>query len=214
MKKFIYFPILIFSLAATAQLKENGEEFLIDSWSEGLHIFVGAGVNLSSYRSDSRRNYLGLGSNFKTDVGWFFNHNWAAELSTNVKFNKLDENLIWDTLLTLGARYRIEEHYFRGYLGAGVLVIVLDKDAPVASNNNNTRRIHLDGPALGFGFGKTKTTKNKLVWFIELNTTAQMFTHRDEVAIDGQYPIAVSSQAVTDNSTIIGAQITIGVLLF
>ena len=212
MKVFIFLFTFLFSPVTHAQLKDNGEEFLIDNWSEGLHIFVGAGLNSSSYRSDTQNNYLGLGTNFKTDVGWYFNHDWAIESSSNVRFNTYEDDLIWDTLLTLGVRYRTEEHYFRGFAGAGVLVVVVDEDKPTV--NNNTRRIHMDGPAIGFGFGKTKITKTGLVWFIELNTTAQEFRHRDDVAIDGQYPIAISSQAVNDNSTIYSLQFTIGVLLF
>lgn len=209
----IFFIILIFQpMMVSAQLFNTEEEFLTDDWSSGLHIFVGAGVNSSNYRSNSRRDYLGLGSNFKTDVGWYFNHDWALESSASVKFNRLNENLIWDTLLTLGLRYRLEDYYFRGFAGAGVLVIVLGEDEPVA--NNNTRRLHMDGPALGLGFGQTKKTEVGRVWFLELNGTAQEIRHRDDVAVDGQYPVAISSQSVNDNSTIYSLQFTIGVLLF
>lgn len=212
MKLLLVLFLFLIPLLTSAQLKENGEEFLIDDWSEGLHIFVGTGFNTSNFYSDSRKSYLGLGTNFKTDVGWYFSHDWAAELSANVRFSKFEKDFIWDTLLTLGIRYRIEEHYFRGFAGAGVLVILVDENEPTV--NNNTRRIHMDGPAIGLGFGRTKITKKGLVWFIELNATAQEFRHRDDVAIDGQYPIAISSQAVNDNSTIYSAQITLGVLLF
>ncbi|MES2803822.1 MAG: hypothetical protein V4654_15115 [Bdellovibrionota bacterium] len=212
MRKNIFILIFFLPALALAQLFHTEEEFLTDDWSEGLHIFVGAGLNSSNYHSNSRRNYLGLGTNFKTDVGWFFNHDWAIESSANVKFNRLDSNLIWDTLLTLGLRYRIEEHYFRGFAGAGVLVIVLDEAEP--NVDNNTRRLHLDGPAFGLGFGQTKKTETGKVWFVELNATAQFIKHRDDVAIDGQYPIAISSQPVNDNSTIYSLQFTIGVLLF
>jgi len=129
-----------------------------------------------------------------------------------VKFNRLNGDLIWDTLLTLGLRYRIEDYYFRAFAGAGVLVVVLGEDQPVA--NKNTRRLHMDGPALGIGFGRAQRTETGKIWFIELNGTVQQIKHRDDVAIDGQYPIAISSQAVNDNSTIHSLQFTIGVLLF
>lgn len=212
MKKYIFIIFFLLPLFASAQLFDNEERFLTDDWSEGLHIFVGAGLNSSNYHSNSRRNYLGLGINFKTDVGWYFHHDWAIESSASVKFNKLNGDLIWDTLLTLGLRYRIEEHYLRGFAGAGVLVIVLGEDQPTA--NNNTKRLHMDGPAFGLGFGRTKKTETGKIWFIELNGTAQLITHRDEVAVDGQYPIAISSEPVNDNSTIYSLQFTIGGLLF
>ena len=212
MKRLIQIIILIFPLILKAQLKENGEEFLADDWSEGLHIFVGAGINSSNYRSDTRQNYLGIGSNFKTDVGWYFDHEWAIESSASVKFNKFNADLLWDTLLTLGLRYRFEDYYFRGFAGAGVMVIVIDEDKPTV--NKDTRRIQMDGPAIGFGFGRTKLTEKGKVWFIEVNGTAQKFSRRNDVAIDGQYPIALSSEAVNDNSVVYSAQFTIGVLLF
>lgn len=212
MKKNIFLTIFFLPLIASAQLFDNGERFLTDDWSEGLHIFVGAGVNSSNYHSNSRRSYLGLGLNFKTDVGWYFHHDWAFESSASVKFNRLNSDLIWDTLLTLGLRYRIEDYYVRAFAGAGVLVIVVEENEAVP--NNNTRRLHMDGPALGLGFGRTKKTETGKIWFIELNGTAQRITHRDEVAVDGQYPIAISSEAVNDNSTIYSLQLTIGGLLF
>lgn len=212
MKKNIFILIFLVPIIASAQLFNNEEEFLTDDWSEGLHIFVGAGINSSNYHSNTRRNSLGLGINFKTDVGWYFNHDWALESSASVKFNRLNGDLVWDTLLTLGLRYRIEDYYFRAFAGAGVLVIVLGENQPVV--DKNTRRLHMDGPALGLGFGKTKKTEAGKVWFIELNSTAQQIKHRDDVAIDGQYPIAISSQAVNDNSTIYSLQFTMGVLLF
>ncbi|AZZ35478.1 hypothetical protein CIK05_01235 [Bdellovibrio sp. qaytius] len=212
MKINIFIIIFILPLLALAQLKETEETFLVDDWSDGLHIFVGAGINHSKYRSDTQNNNLGLGVNLKTDVGWYFNDKWAIESSASVKFNTYHDDLIWDTLLTLGARYRIEDYYFRGFAGAGVLVVVLNEDEPTP--NDNTKRIHMDGPALGLGFGRIKLTEAGKVWFIELNATAQEIRHRDDVAVDGQYPIAISSQAVNDNSTIYSAQFTIGVLLF
>ncbi len=213
MKRLIFLFIFFLPIIASAQLFDTEEEFLTDDWSEGLHIFVGAGVNSSNYHSNTRRNYLGLGINLKTDVGWYFHHDWALESSASVKFNRLNGDLIWDTLLTLGLRYRLENYYFRAFAGAGVLVVVLGKDQPEI-NDNNTRRLHMDGPALGLGFGKTNKTEAGKIWFIELNGTAQQIKHRDDVAIDGQYPIAISSQSVNDNSTIYSLQFTIGVLLF
>lgn len=212
MKRLIQIIILIFPLILKAQLKDNGEEFLSDDWSEGLHIFVGAGMNSSNYRSDTRQNYLGIGINFKTDVGWYFDHEWAIESSASVKFNRFNTDLLWDTLLTLGLRYRIEDYYFRGFAGAGVMVIVIDEHEPTV--NKDTRRIQMDGPAIGLGFGRTKLTEKGKVWFVEANGAAQKFNRRNDVAIDGQYPIALSSEAVKDNSVVYSAQFTIGVLLF
>lgn len=211
MKKLILL-VLFAPLITLAQLEENHEQFHVNDWSQGLHIFVGAGLNTASYKSDTRNNYLGLGVNFKTDVGWYFNNDWAIESSANVRFNTYEENLIWDTLLTLGFRYRLKDFYVRGFAGAGVLVVVLDEDEP--TDNQNTRRIQQDGPAIGFGFGRTRITESGLVWFTELNATAQTFRNREEIGIDGQYPIALSSQPVNDNSTVYSAQFTIGVLLF
>lgn len=211
MKKLILLLFFI-PLVSQAQLLDTGEEFLTDDWSEGLHIFAGLGVNSSNYRSNNRRNYLGLGSNFKTDVGWYFNHDWALELSASVKFNRLDKNLLWDTLLSLGLRYRLEDDYFRAFAGAGVLVVVLGEDEP--TTRQDTARLHMDGPAVGLGFGKIRRTESGKVWFTELNGTVQWLRHRDDVIVDGETPIAISSEPLNDNSTVYSLQATIGVMLF
>lgn len=212
MKKISFILFFILSFSSQAQLLDTGEEFLIDDWSEGLHIFAGIGINSSNYHSNSQRDYLGIGSNFKTDVGWYFSHEWAIESSASVKFNELNSNLIWDTLLTLGLRYRLEDYYYRAFAGAGVLVIVLGEDRP--STREDTARLHTDGPALGMGFGKTRRTEKGKVWFTEINATVQWIKHRDSVIVDGDTPIAISSESVNDNSTIYSLQATVGIMLF
>jgi hypothetical protein len=212
MKKLIFILLFILPTLSNAQLLETTEEFLTDDWSEGLHIFVGGGINWSGYRSDSRRENFGLGTNLKTDVGWYFNHDWALESSASVKFNQFGDDLIWDTLLTLGVRYRLEDYYFRGFAGAGVLVVVLGESQPEL--RKDTARLHMDGPGIGMGFGRIHRTHKGRVWFTEINSTAQWIKHRDDVIVDDQTPIAISSQPVNDNSTIYSIQAAIGILLF
>ena len=212
MKKVFLILFFIFPFSLQAQLLDTGEEFLTDDWSEGLHIFAGVGFNSSHYHSNTRRDYLGIGNNFKTDVGWYFSHDWAIESSASVKFNHLNGDLIWDTLLTLGLRYRIEDYYYRAFAGAGVLVVVIGENEPSA--RQDTTRLHMDGPAVGMGFGKIHRTENGKVWFIELNGTAQWIKHRDSVIVDGETPIAISSESVNDNSTIYSLQATVGIMLF
>lgn len=212
MKKIILILFFFLPLSLSAQLLDTGEEFLADDWSEGLHIFAGIGFNSSNYHSNSRRDYLGIGSNFKTDVGWYFNHDWAIESSASVKFNRLNEDLIWDTLLTLGLRYRLEDYYYRAFAGAGVLVVLIGEDEPSA--RQDTTRLHMDGPALGMGFGRIYRTEKGKVWFTELNGTVQWIKHRDSVIVDGETPIAISSESVNDNSTIYSLQATMGIMLF
>lgn len=212
MKKIILILFFLLPYLAQAQLFENGEEFLTDDWSEGLHIFAGLGLNWSEYRSNSRCDYLGLGTNFKTDVGWYFNHEWAIESSASIKFNRYQEDFIWDTLLTLGMRYRIDDHYFRAFAGAGVLVIMLGEDEP--NIRKDTARLHMDGPAIGAGFGRIYRTTRGKIWFAEVNGTVQWIKHRDDVIVDGETPIAISSQPVNDNSVIYSVQASIGILLF
>lgn len=212
MKKIFLILFFLLPISVHAQLLESSEEFLTDDWSEGLHIFVGAGVNWSNYRSNSRSDYLGMGSNFKTDVGWYFDHDWALESSASVKFNQVGENLVWDTLLTIGARYRLEDFFFRGFVGAGVVVIVLGEDEPTLKQD--TQRLHMDGPALGVGFGRIRRTSSGRIWFTELNGTVQWIKHRDEVVMDGETPIAIDSQPINDNSTIYSLQASVGIMLF
>lgn len=186
--------------------------FSPEQWSPGLHLLTGAGLNTSTYKTQTESIYLGWGSNLLANAGWYFNDQWAAETSAYVKFNKLKSNLIWNTLLTLGVRYRISDYYVRGFGGVGLLVVSVNDEQPFS--NTRASRLHMEGPVAGLGFGRLYKNTNNFIWFWETSGTIQTIRHRDEVIMDGEVSISVANGRVTKDPTIHSLHLTVGVLLF
>lgn len=197
--------LLIFSLTANAQVREYDEEFLIDRWGKGLHLFIGGGPQTSTYRSDHQNVHLGWGLNVRTEVDWYFNADWAAEFGTAVNFNRHESDLFWNTILAIGFRHRLRKSYLRAMVGSGVLVIVPD---------NYPTRTHFDGLAIGAGFGKFESTQQNTIWYWEFTGTIQSMKQHDDIIMDGEIPVSIHSKPVKDHSKIYSLQITAGVLLF
>ncbi len=138
----------------------------MDVWSEGLHLYGGGGVNTSLYHSEG--DTLGSGLHFKTDFGYSFKKSWAIEAGSFVKFTKVHDTLIWDTLLTIGVRRKLQEDfYIRPFIGQAPTVFYSDK-TPEVYRRSNTERIIYNGPAFGISFGKIYKT-----WFWETTVSYQ-----------------------------------------
>lgn len=221
--KNIFFILVLGSLVFSSHFADAAvevEEVFNRPWSGQLHIFAGAGFNLSSFRSSAESRDLGVGLNFKTDVGWYFNDQWAMETSASVKFNRVDNDLIWDTLMTVGVRYHFRNflgqpygYYSRAFIGSAPTVVFLDESDALAKSDEISR-IHFEGPVVGLGFGKMYLDrKNGPILFIEGNASYQKIQHRDDIRMDGETPITVSSYPVED-SNIYSIYLVVGMLLF
>lgn len=210
--------ILLFSIFIStvfSHANEHKNEFSTNSWSQGLHIFAGAGLNTSSFKSTAEDVDFALGFNIKSDVGWYLNDRWAIESSASVKFNKLESDLVWDTLLTMGVRYRTNQrgNYARLFLGTSQTVLYPSGSRP--DWGQSASRYYFMGEAIGASVGrlyKSKSINN--IWFVEFSITMQAIKSRKGVELDGEAPIVVSDENVSDNSTIHSMYITAGVMLF
>jgi hypothetical protein len=201
--------IVLFPCFVHAQIPEYPEPFLIDQWGRGLHIFFGGGVQTSTYRSNHQNSNLGWGINLRSEVDWNFNPDWAIEFSTIVNFDQYNSDLLWNTILALGFRHRLNKSYLRLMAGSGVLVIIPDD-----GKKSQASRIQLDGPAIGAGFGKFETTQKGDIWYWEFTGTIQSIKQREEIVMDGEIPVSIASRPVNDNSKIYSLQVSVGVLLF
>jgi hypothetical protein len=139
-------------------------------WNEGLHLLLGGGANLSDYHRNG--DTVGAGLHFKTDVGYYFHEHWAVEAGSFVRFNKLHDTFIWDTLLTLGLRRRFEDHFVRAFVGKAPTVFYTDK-VPETYQRSDSTRIQYTGPVVGLGWGEFLKTKKGTNWFWELSTSYQ-----------------------------------------
>lgn len=217
MKKIIFALILSFSNLAFAK------DFDPYHWEPGLHLFAGGGFNTAVY-SNSKDTYDGgLGLNLKTDLVYFLNSDWALEWSSSVKFNRVDEYLVWDTLFTVGVRttlpsftsYEYGQPYGRIFIGRAPTVLFLNgNDVPTDPTKKDVSRIQFDGPVGGLAFGTFHTTEKGLVWFTEFGGSVQSLEQESDIKMDGDVPVVISDKSVSDHTTIYSLYLTIGVLAF
>lgn len=212
--------VLFYMVAGSAQAKvfEPSPSFEPTAWEKGLHIFAGLGVNVSSFKSDDQASTPGVGSNFKTDVGWYFNENWAYESSASIRFTRRDEFLLWDSLFTLGVRYRLQDplwgyegNFVRGFLGSAPTV-AFPEGYRLASSEG--LRHHFQGPVIGAGIGHLEKRDSDLVWFVEANVSAQALKTMSDIRMDGEVPVVERKTTLTNNSTIYSFFVTAGMMMF
>ncbi|MBA2404160.1 MAG: hypothetical protein H0V66_05265 [Bdellovibrionales bacterium] len=210
MKILFLFLILITNFARAE--KEIEYKFRPDYWSKGFHLNAGGGLNVTQFYSDDRFNDIGYGLNFKTDLGYFLTNRFAVEWSSNVKFDRLEKYLIWDTLITFGIRYRIKEFYVRGFYGRAPTVVFLSGRESDEYEDAKASRLQFDGPVYGLAVGKTLQNRNGLIWFIELSGTFQRLKSREAIHMDGEVPEVVAREE--DKSSVISLYAMIGVMVF
>lgn len=180
-------------------------------WKEGLRLFLGGGANLSDYRS--RGDQLGAGLHFKSDFGYFFKKKWAIESGSLVKFAKVSDTLIWDTLLTIGVRRKLADHYYvRGFVGQAPTVFYTN-ETPEVYKRTGSSRILYTGPVIGGGWGKFHETEDKTIWFWEVGGSFQKLDKAKGIRDSGSVPEVVFQ---TDRRAVEVYSVTIsfGIMVF
>lgn len=187
-------------------------EFRPDYWSKGLHLAAGTGLNAVHYIGDNNLNEFGYGVTLKTDLGYYFTNRFALEWSSNVKLNRVDDYFVWDTLMTVGARYRIKEYFVRAFFGRAPTVVYFGDKVPEEYKESGASRLQFNGPVYGLSVGKFYKHKEDLIWFLELANSWQQLKHREAIKMRGEVPEVVESGE--DGATVTSLYFTIGVLLF
>jgi hypothetical protein len=189
---------------------------------QGVHLLAGAGLNSSSLRTVRADRAAGVGLNFRTDVGYYFPAGLGIELGTNVNFNRVEgQILLWDTLLTLGVRSRLDfiphpeetlpfGKVFGGY-GPAVMFFRGDHPSGVPAEID---RAQLEGPVAGASLGLSFATEAEQIWFIELTGTWHWFREIAFVTKAGEVPIVVEDRVVAGRSTLSSVYVTVGFVIF
>lgn len=198
------------------------EEFDPSFWPMGLRLMAGAGISSSVYSSEEGRRDIGVGSYIKTDLSYFFSDRWAVEWSSGVKFHRADGYFIWDTLFTLGVRYRIERlpfsksqsSYLRFFFGLAPTVLFFDGARPLEYEEQGVERLHFDGPVAGASIGTFRRLESGRVWFYEATFSVQKLEQEDGIRMDGEVPIVIIRHTRNDRSTIYSLYAAIGAIFF
>lgn len=206
-----YLILLLLLLTNFAHAEEE-LKFRPDYWTKGFHLNAGMGPQMTYFDSDRRYHGIGYGVNFKTDLGYFFTNRFAIEWSTNAKFNKLNEFLIWDTLITGGIRYRMKEYFVRAFYGRAPTVVFFNGNVPDEYKGSKASRLQFDGPVYGLGTGKYYKTKKAGIWFLEIAGTFQSLKEREAITMDGEVPVVVGREK--DKSTVLSLLFSVGMLVF
>ncbi len=194
--------------------------FKADRYQPGLHLLAAGGLNASMYRYNFDRQDQGIGLNFKTDVGYYFNSQFAWEVGSIVKFNSVSEYLIWDTLFTTGFRYRFEKFpwteskgiYVRGFVGKAPTVFYIH-NTPHIYKTSHSARVQYNGPVEGFAIGNMYNGTNNKVWFMEYGVSHQRLDRSQGVNNDGDVPV-VTFKDSSRRIDIYSLYINIGILVF
>lgn len=202
-----------------------------NSWSEGIHLFAGAGINSSSYFSAEENIDAGLGLNLKTDLLYVLNPRWALEWGANVSFHRVEGVLIWDTPITVGVRFQVPKlfdmngaPYVRAFAGASPTIVFINGNEKKieefslysSSNNDEGRidRLHFNGPVVGLAAGTLRKTESGLVWYSEFTVTGKWIEQEERIQVDGEVPVVVSSSKQDRTSGIFSIYWSIGILAF
>lgn len=192
-------------------------------WEPGLHLFAGGGINSSVYSNSEDTYDGGIGLNLKTDLVYFLNSDWAIEASSSIKFNRVDPILIWDTLFTIGLRttlpsltyYEFGQPYGRIFVGRAPTVVFLNGNmSPSQPENKDISRIQFDGPVAGLAVGSLHETEKGMIWFVELGVSLQSLEQESSIKMDGDVPVVISNNSVTNHTTIYSSYLTFGVMAF
>lgn len=199
--KIFFFCFLFISLPAKAVI-------------ENFQLMAGGGLNTSAYAVNNGVQ-VGGGLNIKTDLIYFLSKNFGLEWSSQVKFNRINGILIWDTLMTVGARLRFDNspYYVRGFFGRSPTVFYLD-GAPEVTRDTNSSRLQYDGNVFGLGVGKSYTTEKGRIWFIELDLSYQNLDKEKGIRNDGEVPVEIFNQRAANPIQIYSIYATIGVRVF
>jgi hypothetical protein len=202
------------------QPAEVAGSFAPSKWTDGVHLLTGIGANSSYFATDTGHQTLSLGLNFKADVGWYFSDHLALEAGSAVKFNRSDDYLLWDTLFTLGFRYRFHSSIFgtdatfvRVFAGGSPTVIYPSSPKTPFTTKGATRS-QINGPVAGLGTGCFFRTQKGLNWFWELDAAYQQLRYRDAIVDQTDVPTVLQSNEVGGNPTIVSLALNLGLVLF
>ncbi|MBX3019674.1 MAG: hypothetical protein KF767_17430 [Bdellovibrionaceae bacterium] len=188
------------------------------TWTDGLHLLAGGGVNFSSYSSRFLGGEIGTGFNLKTDLGFEFGERWAFDLGSSLKFNAVQELILWDTLLTAGLRHHFaDDHagpFVRVFAGVAPSVLeVRDRAKMTTSLGTDVDRLVFDGEVLGASVGWSPGALAETS-FIEASLSVQTLRREKSIADDNQIPVVMRTRLLNGDARIWSLGVIWGARIF
>lgn len=191
-------------------------------WSDGIHIIAGLGVNGGIYDNDNSRLSLGVGSNLRSDVGYYFGNGWGVEFSGSVMFNTIRGGLLWTTTLATGVRFglpilkRAENFapYGRVLVGRATSVSYLSNGVPEQYAAYNPSRLQAEGGMFGLGVGFFQRSSANRIWYMEITAERHDFSKIQAIRDVNEVPTVVDTELVNDSSELYAVCLTFGLMIF
>ena len=223
----LYITIMIIGLAvprmalADANDVPEATSFTSQHWTTGLHLMAGLGVNTAYFTSSFLKKEAGMGLNINTSVGYYFFNDYAFEVSTNVMFNRVKRTLIWNTLGTMGLRFRLPPYlapakahpYFKIAAGRGPSVFIVKGKKPEFFDLGGDRT-QIEGDVLSSAYGFFQNSRDGTSWFLELSATVNSYRKLEAIRDNKEVPEVIDARIVTDHAAMYAVALTFGVVVF
>lgn len=216
----LFAALLIVPHNARSEETDDLGGFTAIKWMEGMHLTAGLGLNTSYIQNDFVTEDIGLGLNIHTDLGYYFADAYALEVSTSVHLNRVKNVLIWDTLMTGGVRFRLpawagpsfSAPFFRLMAGRGPSVFIFKGKKP-AEFDHGGDRTQVEGDVYGLAYGFFQNSRDGKVWWLQLQSTAHLYSKLEAVKEVGSVAEVVHSEDIKDNTAMFSLSISLGVVL-
>lgn len=201
---------------------KDGEthDFASLDWTEGIHLIAGFGLNFSTYKSDIRREQIGVGSNLRTDIGYYFENGLGLELSSSVMFNRVPQGLIWNSAFMVGLRFAVPPiipienvvPYMRVFAGRSTNVV--NYDGHPEPPFDNAQRIQFEGNITGLGLGHFQRGESGRVWYFEFTLERHQHTKVEAITDNNGVPEVVGGADESHHGTLYAFCLTFGAIAF
>lgn len=193
--------------------------FRAGRWTRGIHILASAGLNAFSLEFQDADPEQGIGGNFQSSVGYYFLNNYAIEAGSHVMLTRAYGSLIWETMLTIGARMRLPSllgpdnsaPFLRLLFGKGPSVFIIEDSSDIFEGDD---RLHVEGDIFGLSYGFFQTTKSNLTWFFEANAAVHVYRYLEYVVEAEDVSDVYFAQDLNGKDRMLTLSLGLGLVIF
>lgn len=211
-----FFPILVAAALAGPMVPHAPARA---DWSDRLHLRAGAGMNFSTYSSRFLAEEVGSGLNLKTDLGVAFGERWALDFGSSLKFNLVEDLMLWDTLLTVGVRRHLGGDgragpFVRVFAGVAPSVLeVRDRAKATTDLGPTVDRLVFDGEVVGVSVGSASGLLGGGD-FLEFTASLQTLRREKSIADEREIPVVVRTRLLNGDARILSFALVWGFHVF